>query len=687
MKSSDGVVSGEALAEFAIDDFIHLLAKSKRVIVVAGAGISVSCGIPDFRSKEHGLYNSLNCKEYDIPSAELLFDLSMFEIDPAPFYKFSRMLLPQPGMRPSLCHRFLQALDKHKKLMRLYTQNVDGLEITAGVDRKKLIQCHGSLDTFRCIECNRPRKFDDELKALMEKGEVCWCSRCSDGVLKPGITFFGECVPSTFTRAMDSDTEKRCDLVLVIGTSLKVGGSVYELLKRLNDSQTKHVLINREVVAIPSKSKASSEHDNVEMNDGKLKSKPKKKGDEAKVKKSKGKESDRNDDQPNEDAENGRQHRFDLSILGSCDDIAEYICSRLDWDCSSEKVCDADKSYAAEPLSARNTSIDDNTCIEKGGCNGNEDEQATECNDVVKKEDSHETSRSGSAAPDCRDASQGCQGYNPNADQHLDQLPNQNAGVSMVKRKRWLCDKVSDGVVSITADGYHTVPLDPVGQKDQVSKSRKKNISAKNADNIASMKTKIKADPDMKVAGAKCARKSKAKGKGTRIERGAMKGKGTKRRVSGGHNDAEKPSKKRRPNEPSDGDVACNGKEKYVSKANKPTKAGKNTTSVPGAKPKVKTASSANMKSKSSQVMKSSGKTKTQNGETEMTKSMKKRRASQDGGKDEGTKAGGKAPSQKPRPVQRKVPKKEKEPSQEPSPESLPTTWSGRKRFSVVRYC
>ena len=43
----------------SFDDITQLLASKKNIIVLVGAGISVSCGIPDFRSND-GLYNTLD---------------------------------------------------------------------------------------------------------------------------------------------------------------------------------------------------------------------------------------------------------------------------------------------------------------------------------------------------------------------------------------------------------------------------------------------------------------------------------------------------------------------------------------------------------------------------------------------------------------------------------------------------
>ena len=47
--------------------------KWKKILVMTGAGISVSCGIPDFRSPGTGVY--ANLKEYDLPNPECLFTL------------------------------------------------------------------------------------------------------------------------------------------------------------------------------------------------------------------------------------------------------------------------------------------------------------------------------------------------------------------------------------------------------------------------------------------------------------------------------------------------------------------------------------------------------------------------------------------------------------------------------------
>lgn len=207
----------------SIEDVIRLLKCSKRILVITGAGISVSCGIPDFRSKDIGIYQNFDTKRFaNIPSPELLFDLEYFKIDPKPFYSLLPRLFPNPTIKPSFTHRFLTLLNSKKKLLRNYTQNIDGLELRAGLSKKKIIACHGSMEEFHCLKCCRRLK-TSQLKSeeilSLEAGDFLYCKSkpCKEEVLKPSITFFGESLPANVIPSIHDDIAK-CDLLLIIGT-------------------------------------------------------------------------------------------------------------------------------------------------------------------------------------------------------------------------------------------------------------------------------------------------------------------------------------------------------------------------------------------------------------------------------------------------------------------------------------
>ncbi|KAF8583007.1 DHS-like NAD/FAD-binding domain-containing protein [Ramaria rubella] len=116
---------------------IQTILKAKRIAVVCGAGISVEAGIPDFRSQD-GLFQSLkrdNPKE-SLSSGKDLFDASVFKSTQktALFYRMIARLssLSSQG-QPTAFHQLLRALDDRGQLLRVYTQNIDALEMKAGL--------------------------------------------------------------------------------------------------------------------------------------------------------------------------------------------------------------------------------------------------------------------------------------------------------------------------------------------------------------------------------------------------------------------------------------------------------------------------------------------------------------------------------------------------------------------------
>src|SRR5277367_5162795 len=64
----------------ALEALLKTLRKRRKIVVVAGAGISVSAGIPDFRSS-HGLFKTLRSEHKLKSSGKELFDASVYKDD------------------------------------------------------------------------------------------------------------------------------------------------------------------------------------------------------------------------------------------------------------------------------------------------------------------------------------------------------------------------------------------------------------------------------------------------------------------------------------------------------------------------------------------------------------------------------------------------------------------------------
>ncbi|CAH1787246.1 unnamed protein product [Owenia fusiformis] len=191
--------------------------RAKNIVVMAGAGISTPSGIPDFRTPGTGLYDNL--KKYSIPYPEAIFDIDYFHRNPRPFFELAKELYPGK-YQPNYVHYFVRMLYEKGLLLRMYTQNIDGLEGLAGIPPEKIVSAHGSFLTASCVQCSFPHK-GEEIRDTIYAGKLPKCKRrgCM-GIVKPDIVFFGEDLPKRFYYYLKDFP--LADLLIVMGTSLEV---------------------------------------------------------------------------------------------------------------------------------------------------------------------------------------------------------------------------------------------------------------------------------------------------------------------------------------------------------------------------------------------------------------------------------------------------------------------------------
>lgn len=250
-----------------VEDVVSLIKKCQNILVITGAGISTSLGIPDFRS-DTGIYAKL--EGYGLTDPQEMFDINVFKENPNIFYSFAAELFPLDEFKNLLyspTHAFIKLLQDKGKLLTQYTQNVDNIEEIVGIHPEKLVQCHGSFKEAICIICGYIVPGEIIFNSIQSK-TVPKCPECLKdkkkrkkkekkqkyddddfeidlGILKPNITFFGEKLPKSFDDKIEKDIYS-CDLVICIGTSLKV--SPISKIINIIPSNIPQIYISREPV-------------------------------------------------------------------------------------------------------------------------------------------------------------------------------------------------------------------------------------------------------------------------------------------------------------------------------------------------------------------------------------------------------------------------------------------------------
>jgi len=135
-------------------------------------------------------------------------------------------------------------LSQKGRLLRNYSQNIDGLEFIAGIPADEIVECHGHFRTASCIRCGTEYDSDKCKQIILEEEKAPKCRKCGFNV-KPDIVFFGEDLPSRFHKLLRNDLAN-ADLLLIMGTSLMV--APVSLIPERVSRSCRRVLVNRELV-------------------------------------------------------------------------------------------------------------------------------------------------------------------------------------------------------------------------------------------------------------------------------------------------------------------------------------------------------------------------------------------------------------------------------------------------------
>jgi len=182
-----------------------LLAPCRRLLLLAGAGLSADAGVPTFRG-EGGIWN-------DWKAEDLASDVG-FARDPETVWDWYReRRLHIASCQPHAGQRAVALLQRHfpAAQVQIATTNEDDLLERAGVT--DVVHIHGSLFTTRCTVC--AWSDDDHVDNALS---LMPCPRCGARV-RPGSVWFGESLPRA---ALDHLHGFDPDGCLLIGSSCLV---------------------------------------------------------------------------------------------------------------------------------------------------------------------------------------------------------------------------------------------------------------------------------------------------------------------------------------------------------------------------------------------------------------------------------------------------------------------------------
>tara|TARA_B100000787_G_C16116913_1_gene260791 strand:+ start:111 stop:857 length:747 start_codon:yes stop_codon:yes gene_type:complete len=223
-------------------NIIDLILSSSRIVILTGAGISTESGLPDFRS-DNGFWKN----NEPIPFNHFIADEEQRRLSWSrniELHKLLRQITPNTG------HKLVKKIISLNKNNILITQNIDGLHQQSGLSDNQVIEIHGNASTAKCLDCFKLSNISMFHNAIKDGLPLPVCSNCQ-GVVKVATISFGQPMQEE-DMIKAANVSKACDLMLVIGSSLKVmpAGKIPD---QAINAGAKVIILNREKTRYDSK--------------------------------------------------------------------------------------------------------------------------------------------------------------------------------------------------------------------------------------------------------------------------------------------------------------------------------------------------------------------------------------------------------------------------------------------------
>lgn len=218
--------------KLSLIDLKEQVSNMRRIVILTGAGISTSSGIPDYHD---------GSRIMSMDSRRVLRFSSLANLEQRAILLNFMNTMERINMSavPSPTHRVIAALAAKKKLLRCYTQNIDTLQDEL-LQEDRLVHLHGQLKTTRCTVCETVEPLSSMMLADYRRNVLHKCDVCRRravesrrprarriGELRPNIVLYDEANPNAelVGEQIAADLMQEPDMFLVLGTRLGVNGA------------------------------------------------------------------------------------------------------------------------------------------------------------------------------------------------------------------------------------------------------------------------------------------------------------------------------------------------------------------------------------------------------------------------------------------------------------------------------
>ncbi len=189
---------------------VDILARSRSLLFITGAGISADSGLPTYRGIG-GLYNAEHPEE-GFPIEEILSG-EMLRRRPELTWKYLGQI--EQATRGAKCNRAHQVIAEMESCFErvwTLTQNIDGLHRQAGA--KNVLEIHGSLHDLICTGCQWQQTVTDYSGLSLPPR----CPNCQ-AIVRPEVVLFGERLPDETVGRFYDQLVAGFDAIFSIGTT------------------------------------------------------------------------------------------------------------------------------------------------------------------------------------------------------------------------------------------------------------------------------------------------------------------------------------------------------------------------------------------------------------------------------------------------------------------------------------